>query len=801
MTTLFSAKSAPRVVSGVRSAFRRWPTLAALAILLLTALAVYWPVIFGGKLLLYKDIGSDSLLSYYPDFIHLSRYLRTNGFPSWSFHVGMGQDLAYALGFLVFEPVSWLPRHLIAPGLSFQHVTKVLLVGLLFFRLLQMRGIRDSAALLGALLLSFSAYTTMGSCWYPLVDEVLCFAALLLGIEYSLQQGRWLLFAAPVALVGVINPFYLYLCALFLVVYVTVTVVARRGPDARAVTRICLLLAAVAVIGAMLGAALTLPYLYVILQSPRGSGSVAAGPPLAGSSLVSPETASHYWTLFLRTLSNDLAGTADAFRGWQNYLEAPLSYAGLVPLLLVPQFLVQQPPRRRSAYLVLLGLLLLPALVPWFRYAFWLFEGDYYRTYSLFVVLAVLLAATRALSSYLGAKPFHLPLLIGMALAIAGLLFLPVSSLHALMNEPLRLEVCGYLVVYALLLAAGQLCGRRSLAVAAVVGLSVVELTHFSRISVLDRKLLTRSELAARVGFNDETVEALQAIKEADPSFFRVTKTRAAEYDNWGSLNDALAMGYYGTRSYSSFNDGWYIRFLEAVGAVAPDSETSTRWSLGLTADSNPLFASFAGEKYVLTNQPSFYRGFPWYRTSGQYGADTLLQSDFWLPLGLTFTRYMREDEFLRLPKDWKAECLLRAAVVPDGPQQAPAGLTPMNTAQLEQQITATPLQYVMTGRRSAGLRLTEFRQSYLQGQLRLDQPNMLVVQTPYDRGWHAYEDGAELPVRRVDVGLLGVLVSAGEHRLELRYRNPLLVPGVIVSAIACLLIAVGLRRYRRLPI
>ena len=42
----------------------------------------------------------------------------------------------------------------------------------------------------------------------------------------------------------------------------------------------------------------------------------------------------------LRQFSNDMAGTGSHFLGWQNYLEAPSSYCGLICLLLTPQVFV-----------------------------------------------------------------------------------------------------------------------------------------------------------------------------------------------------------------------------------------------------------------------------------------------------------------------------------------------------------------------------------------------------------------------------------------------------------------------------
>ena len=303
----------------------RWTWLTALALLLVGAF-IFRQFLFGDAVLLYTDIGSDSVNSYYPDFIHLSDYIRTEGVPSWSFFVGMGQDLAYAAGYLIWQPVSWLPRALIAPALIYQHLAKVLIAGLLFFRFLQLRRLEGPAPFLGALLLSFSAFMCMGSCWYPFADEVVCFAGILLGAEEALQRGRWLILALAVALVGIITPFHLYLCALLLAVYVPARILGESSTPPRVVFRICLPLVAVAVLGVCLGAIITLPGLDAILHSPRGSGTTSALATLSSFPKFGFESRAHYVTALTRLYANDLIGTADDFRGWQNYLEAPLTY-------------------------------------------------------------------------------------------------------------------------------------------------------------------------------------------------------------------------------------------------------------------------------------------------------------------------------------------------------------------------------------------------------------------------------------------------------------------------------------------
>lgn len=122
-------RRAPATTVARKNPSSRVVTLLAGLCLLLVGGLIFRRFLFGRAVLLYTDIGSDSLF-YHAYFLHLSNYIRSQGFPSWSFYDGMGQDLAYITGYLVWEPVSWLPSRLIAPALVFQHLGKVLVAGL-----------------------------------------------------------------------------------------------------------------------------------------------------------------------------------------------------------------------------------------------------------------------------------------------------------------------------------------------------------------------------------------------------------------------------------------------------------------------------------------------------------------------------------------------------------------------------------------------------------------------------------------------------------------------------------------------
>jgi hypothetical protein len=797
---LLSQMRAPSATVSWREHFSPFFTLFAGLCLLLVGALIFRDFLFGGAVLLYTDIGNDSVNSYYPDFVHLSNYIRSQGFPSWSFYVGMGQDLAYATGYLIWQPVSWLPSNLIAPALVFQHLGKVLIAGLIFFRFLQLRRLHSPAPLLGSLLLSFSAYMCIGSCWYPFADEVVCFAAILLATEEAVQHGRWLLLALAVALVGMITPFHLYLCALFLLSYVPIRLFGQCGWQPEIILSNCFRLAAVATLGVGLGAIVTVPYLHAVLNSPRGSGTTSAVAALSSSTVFGLESPLHYITAALKPFANDILGTGDDFHGWQNYLEAPLTYCGLLCLLALPQVLTGGTWRHKIIYVFFLVGMLVPAALPWFRYLFWLFQGDYYRTHSLFWILGVITLSTMAFSRYIEGRAFNLWLLAATTLVLAGTLYLPFEQWRAPIDSGIKSGVTILLLLYSVLLIAGQLLKRQKLAAWLILGLSAIELVQFDHITVSNRKTVKKEELRARIGYNDETIDALRDITTSDDEkFFRITKLRSSGPSVLPSLNDAMVFGYYGTSSYSSFNNINYTNFLTAVNAIPPKSETDTRWSLGLLNE--PILSLFACEKYALADNPLPFQRAVQYEFVKRYEKDHLFRNARFLPFGLTFDRYITEDAFLKLPASEKSGVLLHAVVLSNKSEGEKQGLTQANLSDLEQDARNFSLADVAAACRKTALQLTSFGQTRFEGNVFLDQRSILVLQTPFDRGWHAFQNGLAVPVLKVDVGLLGVGLDMGGHKVELHYRNLFLVPALGVTLASFLILGAGLWRWPRLDL
>ena len=82
------------------------------------------------------------------------------------------------------------------------------------------------------------------------------------------------------------------------------------------------------------------------------------------------------------------------------------------------------------------------------------------------------------------------------------------------------------------------------------------------------------------------------------------------------------------------------------------------------------------------------------------------------------------------------------------------------------------------------------------------DHPGHAVLLDEWTFGWTATMDGAPAPLLRADVLFRAVAIPAGDHVIEMRYRSPGLIVGLILSGLGwlafALLVAWSWRRHRK---
>ena len=89
-----------------------------------------------------------------------------------------------------------------------------------------------------------------------------------------------------------------------------------------------------------------------------------------------------------------------------------------------------------------------------------------------------------------------------------------------------------------------------------------------------------------------------------------------------------------------------------------------------------------------------------------------------------------------------------------------------------------------------ASIRSSTATWTHMDADVTADGRTLLVFATTPHKYWRATLDGVPVPVRTANLASMAIEVPAGPHRIALRYRNPLVLAGGIVSLITLLALA-----------
>jgi len=774
---------------------QRGALAAFVALVSVLVIYVYRDFLIFNKLFLFKDIGSDTINAFYPRLVQLANYLRSDGLPLWSFNRGMGQSIfPMSLGNPFEWPLFALGSGRLAYGLAYMEAIKIIFGGMVFYLYLRLLSESVYVCVVGGLLYAFSAVMILGGTWYNFSTQAVTFALLLYAFEAYLQRGAWWLVPLGVALIASTFSFNLYTHAVFFLFYGVVRYLDQYGWRPRALAGFYLKLTGLGLLGAGISAVFLFANMQEILQSQRVSGEGSLVSLMMAKPVLSFADAGTNVAAVMRAFSSNMTGVGSHYHGVKNYLEDPMFYCGLISLLLAPQFFVFLDRRRRILYGMMALIFILPVVLPYFRYAFWLFSGNYYRILSLFIVLVVMLFALKALSRILAAGQLNTWLLaVTLALLLAVLLYpYRLSGQYEMMtlNPLLKWITAGFLCIYALLVVGLARCETRRYAAALLLMTVCGELVMTASMTVNDRPVITGHEFQAREGYNDYSLEAIDMLKKDDKDFYRIEKTYHSGVAIHTSLNDAEVQNYRGTASYYSFNESSYLDFMDAVGMFGKqDDRLGRRWVVGLSR--RPFLLSFASVKYLLIKNPDMLNrtlkfGF---RKIGQVGDVIIARNRFALPLGFTYDSYIPRAEFMRLTGVKKEIALLKAAVLGEAQQAVLQNrLRRIDDSAVADHYMMKDYVADIRGRARQSLHIRHFGQNEIDGKITLDKGRLLFFSIPYDTGWHAEVDGKPTMLGRVNIGFMGLPLAPGEHTVSLRYRQPYLRLGLLVSLLSLLI-------------
>ncbi|MDR3350183.1 MAG: YfhO family protein [Prevotellaceae bacterium] len=769
------------------------------------ALFVFHDFLLLNKVFLYKDIGSDSINGWYPELYYISDSLHNlDGFPRWSFYLGMGQN---AVGMLLGEPFTWLlylanPDN-IAYLAGFMEALKFLTAGLLFYLFLRELHITPYTAITGAMCFAFSGFIVLGSCWYQHSIEVYQIAFLFFSVEKLLHK-QWYFFPFAIALIGLTITFDLAMFSIFAGIYVLVRLYNQHGWNAKKMLHTYGQLVGLGSLGVGMSAFISFERALWMLESPRVSGEVSYFSQLMNTPVFQPDRLLDNLTKIGRLFSSDMLGTGNYFAGAENYFEAPMLYTGLLALLLFTQFFPALSKRRKWVFGTVFACALLPFIFPFFRYALWFFAGKYYRVLSFFFALLLLIYALLAFNRICVTRKINYKILAGTFAVLLLLLYLPnilgvqhpYQAGQPLFQAGLQSFCFLFLLLYAILLGLFPVKSAGRYVKPLLIGLVFIELVYMANITVNNRDIVSYGEMKRKVSYNDYSIEAVKYLHQRDTAFYRVQKNYGSSTAIHKSLKDPMVQRFYGTTSYLQFNQANYVRFLSAAQVIPPNDEYATRWIEGLTVD-RPLLQIFGNVHYNLSKTPLPPQALLLNDSINKIQDVYIYKNRFALPFGYTYSHYLPRSVFDSLP--FKDIALLEAAVIDDADTARYAALQRLPQPVEQDRYLIDNLAADVDSLRQEAFQMTYFSQNKIQGHIALRKEKLLFFTIPFDKGWKVFDNGAPLEMEQVNIGFSGVLLGAGAHQLELRFDSLAFRTGCIISVISLLLTValIGWKKYR----
>lgn len=749
--------------------------LICFAVISLSLIVAFSRYIFGPFVFLFDDVGSDSMALFFPRMLE-NQYLPGLGFESWTFFRGLGQN---ALDQEIFNPFRWpqllLDYKTMGKSIVYIQLAKMLAAMVFINKGFNLAGFGEKTVFIGTTAYVLSGYMMVSSGWYGHTDHMLFVAAGIYAMELLILKKQWW----PL---GIVLFFMFGMRVLFFLEFMVIYFFLR-WPDLKSENKDKWVIVTGSVKSGILSLLLLAPFLgttiYNLINSPRVGGDEGKFSEMASRPIFEFVNSDQLLTIIYRTFNPDLLGTGSDFKGWNNYLEAPNHYIGLIVLLLVPQAFFLLSKQHKIIFGMITGFWMLLLLFPFFRYAFYAFAGDFYKSgVSIYLPFSMLFIGLKSFEAIDQAKKINLLVLaLSLTVALALLYLLPEEYV----NKNLR-SFCTILLVLGAALLYWLSKSGSLIPYVAIAALTMLEMTSFAYYGQSERVALKKSDLSKRIYYNDYTKEAVSYLNTIEKPFYRIEKT----YGSYkGGFNDASAQNYFSTKIYDSHAHNNYVSFLRAYGLLRDEMEENTRWIMGTVSDFN--VQPFLGIKYMLsTPQTAAYVWPSMYDKIKSLNGIEIYKNRYPLGFGILIDQIATTSEFNKLiDKNQKQFSLYKYAIVDESYLDDAKNVNVANQLSVPGFFNSTVIQ----SKTNTVLQIEHFEHESFSGNILVESPSIMVFSIPFDPGWHARVDGKKAKLIPVDFGLTGLPLESGPHEVAMDFKPPFFLQGWILFFLGLVLI------------
>ncbi len=639
-------------------------------------------------------------------------------------------------------------------------------------------------AVLGGLLYAFSGFAVYNIFFNHFHEAIIIFPLLIAALDEYMETGRRGLFALAVFASCLMNYYFFAGQGIFCFIYWIIRV--STGSWKNVTLRRFGWLAFESVIGVAMTAVLLAPTVLAVLQNNRVNS-----PTYGWGALLYGNEQRYLHILSCMFFPPDIPAranfTPDSNANWA-------SLGAWLPFFSMTGVFAWMQIRKKHWSKKLVGTLLVMAFIPILNNAFQLFNSAFYARWYYMLTLMFALATVQAVETEEADWNRAFRWTFGITAAISLGIGLMPSSIDkttgsisfGLEKYPERfwtyvaIAFLSLLLFYILkpLIRRNPKKFTRS-ATAGVLLMTVVYAAYF--IGLGKTQSYDTHNFIIPYALNNGREVSLPD-KEGETENYRV--------DFYQSM-DNMAM-YWQMPSIQAFHSivpGSVMTFYPSIGVdrgVGSRPETSHYGIRGLL--SVKYLFDYAGDSNNfkdgdVTQMP----GFTYYAT--QNGFDVYVNTNY-IPYGFTYDTVITRAQFEETSQGNRELLLLKAMMVEDEDFDRVAQvLNTMSENELSSQVYSQQAYAEDCAARNRETCYSFSRSgSGFTAQIDLSKDNYVFFSVPYESGWSAQVDGADVKIVKANNGFMSVLVPQGNHTITFTYRTPGLSAGLAVTLLSVLI-------------
>lgn len=711
----------------------------------------------------YMEYG-DYFLQYVPFIKELKRML-LSGSLSWSWNSFLGDGFIGAYSYYtVFNPFAWIvalfPDRHILYGTMFATILKLsisMIAAMLYMRRFCKK---DSYALIGALLYTFSGFTLVNTNFYFFLDVIAVFPFVLYGLEQLIFENKKTVYVLALMLNAAIN-YYFFVSTVFLVIIYVVFRLNLYKPSAwknqrKTFCRIVLY----SVIGTGLAGFALVPSFYAILGSGKATETIGTGIELV------------YWPQKILEHLRTLVAPIESGRYHAFFDSSTWSSTGVYLPVFGCACVLQWCVRKKDWLKKVCVTFLICYFVPFLNAAFNLFSSTAYTRWLygmalIFSLITVLTLEEAAEQTY----PINKKIFAAVTVFTTGLLAVP-TAIYFLYKHGISIinrfaSVCateyfmGYtaLVVMLILTAINYLalwylvCKRKYEGKTVIMVVIVACVLNYGVYNVLNY------DLHATEYSNDYYYsKALAEGNEMTESEFEYRIDYPGQLANYSLFKNMPSVNY-----YNSLQNPGSSRFAQAtgIGDNLTDTILLTPATCGEYTDvllSVKYYYDYDGNSVIPT-------GFHYLKSEN--GVD-IYENENYLPMGFTYDSYCLEESLADMLPEERAEMMLQTMVV----QKTDEELVSKYLPSISDTTITLDLPDVVSERKENVCSYFAGTSRGFTAEINLEKDNIVFFSIPNDTGWKITVNGEPASVVDVNYGLLGICCNAGDNMISATYHT-----------------------------